>query len=152
MAFGRQSQPPACASKVSSLVVALRYLRSMKTIPCCDPRKRWDAQLCLAIVFFGGEQLMAERRTRVSRLKRQTLPPQFAFASSAAAALAGATASASGSAFFAPPPVNRSITERTASRVLRSFTTSSKGAEADERRIRFSGSGRLGNRPRGPTL
>jgi len=57
---------------------------------------------------------------------------QFGFAASAAGALAGATAA--GAAGFAPPP-KRSSTERTASRVLRSLTASSSGAEAGERRI-----------------
>src|SRR5712671_5770002 len=75
--------------------------------------------------------------------------PQFDFAASAdAGALAGATAS--GAAGFAPPPVKRSSTERTASRVLRSLTASSKGAEAGERRIRLSGSGKIKGSSHGP--
>ena len=51
---------------------------------------------------------------------------------------------------FSPPPVNRSSTERTASRVLRSFTASSSGAEAGERRIRLSGSGKISGSSHGP--
>src|SRR5207253_8004296 len=59
---------------------------------------------------------------------------QFGFAASAeAGALAGA---ASGAAGFGTPPVKRSSTERTASRVFLSLTASSSGAEAGERRIR----------------
>src|SRR5207253_3878148 len=74
---------------------------------------------------------------------------QFGFAASAeAGALAGATAS--GAAGFGTPPVNRSSTERTASRVLRSFTASSSGAEAGERRIRLSGSGKISGSSHGP--
>ncbi len=47
-------------------------------------------------------------------------------------------------------PVNRSSADRTASRVLRSLTASSKGAEAGERRIRLSGSGKINGSSHGP--
>src|SRR6266481_2256650 len=88
----------------------------------------------------------AERRADLAQRVRAThgirvRNRQVGFVASAAAgALAGAAAS--GSAFRAPP-VNRSSTERTASRVLRSLTASSRGAEAGERRIRLSGSGKI---------
>ena len=49
-----------------------------------------------------------------------------------------------------PAPVIRSITERTASRVLRSLTASSSGADAGERRIRLSGSGKISGSSHGP--
>src|SRR6266404_649266 len=71
-------------------------------------------------------------------------------ASAAAGALAGAGTTASGAADFTPPPLNRSSTERTASRVLRSLTASSSGAEAGERRIRLSGSGKISGSSHGP--
>src|SRR6266480_291422 len=74
---------------------------------------------------------------------------QFGFAASAAAGPA-AGATAAGAAGLAPPPVKRSSTERTASRVLRSFTASSSGAEAGERRIRLSGSGKISGSSHGP--
>src|SRR5882724_1634660 len=76
--------------------------------------------------------------------ERQTYQTQFGFAVSAAGA------AASGAAGFCPPPVNRSSTERTASRVLRSLTASSRGAEAGERRIRLSGSGKIRGSSHGP--
>src|SRR6266404_9445615 len=76
--------------------------------------------------------------------ERQTYQTQFGFAVSAAGA------AASGAAGFCPPPVNRSSTERTASRVLRSLTASSSGAEAGERRIRLSGSGKISGSSHGP--
>src|SRR5712692_11293195 len=83
--------------------------------------------------------------------ERETHQRQFGFASpTAAGALAGAAAAASGTAAFCPPPVNRSSTERTASRVLRSLTASSNGAEAGERRIRLSGSGKIKGSSHGP--
>src|SRR5258708_12434765 len=75
---------------------------------------------------------------------------QFALLASAAGALAGAAAAASGTAAFAPAPVNRSNTERTASLVLRSLTASSRGADAGERRIRLSGSGKIRGSSHGP--
>src|SRR5204863_8649602 len=75
---------------------------------------------------------------------------QFDFAASAdAGALAGADA-ASGAAGFGTPPVKRSSTERTASRVFLSLTASSSGAEAGERRIRLSGSGKISGSSHGP--
>src|SRR5258707_3193757 len=68
---------------------------------------------------------------------------QFGFASpTAAGALAGAGTAASGAAGFGAPPVRRSSTERNASRVLRSLTAASSCAEAGERRVRLSGSGK----------
>src|SRR5258708_24065112 len=76
---------------------------------------------------------------------------QFALLASAAGALAGAAAAASGTAAFAPAPVNRSNTERTASLVLRSLTASSRGADAGERRIRLSGSGKIRGSSPGPS-
>src|SRR6266702_7304877 len=87
--------------------------------------------------------------TSTSGTQRETHQPQFGFAASAdAGALAGATAS--GAAGFGTLPVKRSSTERTASRVLRSLTASSKGAEAGERRIRLSGSGKIKGSSHGP--
>jgi hypothetical protein len=53
--------------------------------------------------------------------KRETHQTQFGFAASAAAGAFAGVSAASGAAGFAPAPVNRSSTERTASRVLRSF-------------------------------
>src|SRR3954452_25184379 len=72
--------------------------------------------------------------------------PQFGFAASAAGAAAGAP----GATGRIPPPVNRSIADLTASRVLRSLTASSKGAVAGERRIGLSGSGKIRGSPHGP--
>src|SRR5450432_3165481 len=77
--------------------------------------------------------------------------PQSGFAVVSAGALAGAgAAAASGAADFWPVPMKRSSTERTASRVLRSLTASSRGAEAGERRIRLSGSGKIKGSSHGP--
>ena len=55
---------------------------------------------------------------------------------------AAAWGCAAGSAGAFLPPVKRSITDFTASRVLRSFRESSSGAEAGERRISESESGK----------
>ena len=99
-----------------------------------------------------GFIIIGERRITFLRsaLRSQNATPQFAFASpTAAGALAGAAASGT-AAGFAPPPVNRSSTERTASRVLRSLTASSRGADAGERRIRLSGSGKIRGSSHGP--
>src|SRR5204862_2102464 len=71
---------------------------------------------------------------------------QFALAPAAGAGVSAATP---GTAFW-PPPVRRSSTERTVSRVLRSLTASSSGAEAGERRIRLSGSGKISGSSHGP--
>src|SRR6202011_3615494 len=74
---------------------------------------------------------------------------QFAFGAAASGAGAGVSAAAApGAARWAP--VKRSSTERTASRVLRSFTASRSGAEAGERRIRLSGSGKISGSSHGP--
>src|SRR5258708_12459485 len=82
--------------------------------------------------------------------RQETGRTQVGFAASAAAGpLGGATASGTAASGFRPPP-KRSSTERTASRVLRSFTASSSGAEAGERRIRLSGSGKISGSSQGP--
>src|SRR5262245_50164451 len=72
-----------------------------------------------------------------------SLPFSFAFSAVGAAEASGADGLA---------PVMRSVTERTASRVLRSLTASSSGAEAGERRIRLSGSGKIRGSSHGPWI
>ena len=74
------------------------------------------------------------------------------FPASSAGALAGAGSAGGVGAARKPPPVKRSITERTASRVFWSLTASSSGAEACERRSRLSGSGNTSGSSQGPWI
>jgi hypothetical protein len=89
----------------------------------------------------GPSFIKSRLRKIILRLQRATLIgthaadfPQFGFAFAAGAPAGSA---ASGDAVLVPRPINRSSTEHTTSRVLCSFTASSSGALAGERRIRL---------------
>src|SRR5690242_11669080 len=116
--------------------------------------------LFIAGFFNRLDKTLAQGNGTIQRQSHQRLSMQKAVRNSRALALVhrysdqfvlpgAAEADALGAAGFCPP-VNCSITERTASRVLRSLTASSRGAAAGARRIRLSGSGKISGSSHGP--